>query len=206
MKLNNKDSQLQKWDAWNDSGGPNYPHEKVVQFCLRNYSSEKRSSTRVLDLGCGAGVNTWFLCREGFTVTATDISPRAIAATKSRLDESGLLAELRIEGANTISDPEESFDLIICVGVIEAVGPMIAEEVFEAVYNALEFNGHAFFLFASSEDYRIGSSTCFDLYGYSKEEIQNLLPEFSSVMLDRYISTYQNGTVTQSDWILTCRK
>ena len=131
MKLNNKNLDIQKWDAWNDLGGPNYPHEKVVQFCLRNYPSEKRASTRVLDLGCGTGVNTWFLSREGFTVTGTDISSRAIAATKSRLDRSGLLAKLRVEGANAINDPDESFDLIICIGVIEAVGPTIAKEVFE---------------------------------------------------------------------------
>ena len=206
MKLNNKNVDIQKWDAWNDLGGPNYPHEKVVQFCLRNYPSDKRASTRVLDLGCGTGANTWFLSREGFTVTGTDISSRAIAATKSRLDRSGLLAKLRVEGANAINDPDESFDLIICIGVIEAVGPTIAKEVFEGVYKALVSNGFAFFLFASSEDYRIGESTCYNLHGYSKEEVQNLLPEFRSVMLDRYMSTYENGTVTQCDWMLTCRK
>lgn len=25
------------WNEWNSSSGPKYPHEKVIQFCFRNY-------------------------------------------------------------------------------------------------------------------------------------------------------------------------
>lgn len=198
---------FEKWNDWNQSGGPNYPHDKVIQFCLRNYPPQIRNLTRVLDLGCGTGANTWFLSREGFLVTATDISPNGIDATKRRLDQSELIAQLRVEGANEISDKAESFDLVICVGVLEAVGASVAKEVFEKVSRVLKTGGNAFFLFASNEDFRIGPATNYNLYGYSETEVLSLLPAgFRSVLLDQYVTTYGGGNVKQSDWILTCGK
>lgn len=194
------------WDEWNAAGGPNYPHCKVVQFCLRNYPREVRSSMRVLDLGCGTGANTWFLSREGFPVTATDISPQGIAATQVRLQQNDLRAQLRVEGADAISDPPESFDLMICIGVLEAVGPKVAQRIFKKVHRVLRSEGIAFFLFAASDDFRIGSATPYNLHGYTKAEAQELALPFSSALLDSYVTTYGGGRIKQSDWILTCRK
>src|SRR2546426_7636787 len=54
------------WNTWNASGGPKYPHEKVIQYCFRNFPPEQRSSVRALDVGCGGGVHTAFLAAEGF--------------------------------------------------------------------------------------------------------------------------------------------
>lgn len=206
MKSNGTLSKAEKWDEWNNSGGPNYPHEKVVQFCLRKFAYDVRRRTRTLDLGCGTGINTWFLCREGFQVTATDISQRAIEASKNRLEKSCLAAELRVESADEIDEPDESFELIICVGVLEATGPQISKKIFEECRRVLTAKGTGFFIFASDEDYRVGSATPYNLYGYSYDEIGDMLPNFGSVMFDRYVTTYENGALTQSDWILTCRK
>jgi len=69
------------WDKWNKIPGSKYPHEKVVQFCFRNFPLEKRSKTKVLDLGCGRGVHTEFLALEGFQVSACDFSVTAVACT-----------------------------------------------------------------------------------------------------------------------------
>ncbi len=52
------------WNEWNNSGGPKYPHEKVIQFVFRNYplpiSENEGRRIDVLDLGCGNGVHTHF--------------------------------------------------------------------------------------------------------------------------------------------------
>lgn len=199
-------NETRKWDEWNQAGGPNYPHGKVIQFCLRKYPREMRSSVRVLDLGCGTGANTWFLAREGFSVTATDISPQAIAATQSRLDRSDLSARLRIESADAISDPPESFDLVICIGVLEATGPEIARRTLTGIHRVLAPKGSAFLLFAADGDFRVGSATPYSLHGYSEAEVRDLSSIFDSALLDRYVTTYEGGRIMQLDWILTCGK
>ncbi len=56
-----------------------YPKEEFVRWVAHNYyQASDRSAVRFLDLGCGSGASTWFLAREGFTVTALDGSLSAI--------------------------------------------------------------------------------------------------------------------------------
>jgi 2-polyprenyl-3-methyl-5-hydroxy-6-metoxy-1,4-benzoquinol methylase len=86
-------SERSMWNHWNESGGPKYPHEKVVQFCFRNYPPEIRKGIRALDLGCGSGVHTIFLVEEGFDVTGINLSEIAIKNTRKKLNLLGLKAD-----------------------------------------------------------------------------------------------------------------
>ena len=61
------------WEKWNLSGGPKYPHEKVIQFCFRRYPRREDRELKALDLGCGGGVHSLFLAAEGFSVTGVDV-------------------------------------------------------------------------------------------------------------------------------------
>src|SRR5579863_1932910 len=47
-----------------------------------------RPGDRVLEIGCGTGVDACFLAERGVTVVACDSSPRMIAVTSHRVKES----------------------------------------------------------------------------------------------------------------------
>lgn len=82
-----------RWDKWHQerSGFQSYPNEDFTFFVLRNFgSTEDRSQIRFLDVGCGNGPSTWFLAREGFTVTALDGSRVALDRCRQRLLNDGL--------------------------------------------------------------------------------------------------------------------
>lgn len=131
------------WNKWNEGGGPKYPHEKVVQFCFRNYPRlEDRHRTRALDWGCGSGVHTVFLCAEGFQVIATDVSDIGITNTRRRLAGGG--ADLRVEGIEDLSLPPCSIDLVICVGVLDCAGPRAASKALRRLPAVLRPGGRAF--------------------------------------------------------------
>ena len=55
-----------------------YPSEEVIRFVARNYYNQDRDKVKILDFGCGAGANTWFLAREGFDTYAFDGSKTAV--------------------------------------------------------------------------------------------------------------------------------
>jgi 2-polyprenyl-3-methyl-5-hydroxy-6-metoxy-1,4-benzoquinol methylase len=95
-----------------------YPPEDLVRFIAKRYGSisrEERSSISVLDVGCGQGANTWFLAREGFAVTAVDISPSAIEKAKSYLKNERLEARFEVGDFGSLPYARESFDCIIDV-------------------------------------------------------------------------------------------
>jgi SAM-dependent methyltransferase len=52
---------------------------------------------RALDLGCGTGTNAIYLAQHGFTVTAIDVSRRAIALAKRKARSAELIDRIRFE-------------------------------------------------------------------------------------------------------------
>jgi cyclopropane fatty-acyl-phospholipid synthase-like methyltransferase len=191
------------WDGWNQYGGPKYPHEKVIQFCLRNYPPNQRKSIRALDLGCGSGVHTIFLASEGFQVTGTDISEVGISNTIRKLDALGLQAVVRVEGADILDFPPKSFDLVICIGVYDCTGPAIAKASVNQLQHVLSSGGRGLFLFASDRDFRVNGENPFGLHGFMRSEVEGIfMHDFARVWIDRYITTYQGEKFEQNDWLV----
>lgn len=195
------------WDIWNEQGGPKYPHEKLIQFCCRNYAIDERMKTRALDLGCGSGVHVVFLASEGFQVTGTDRSAIGVENTRRKLAARGLAAELRVEGADLLNYPSHSFDLIVSVGLYDSSGPDVARASVARVKQVLRPGGRGFFLFASDRDFQVQGENPYGLYGYSRSEVEDLFePGFTEVFFDRYITTYESERIEQNDWLVTLRK
>jgi len=51
-----------------------------------NYFAEKRDKT-IIDLGCGSGINSYYLHDNGYDVIACDFSPSAIKIIKNKNSE-----------------------------------------------------------------------------------------------------------------------
>jgi cyclopropane fatty-acyl-phospholipid synthase-like methyltransferase len=201
-----KTSSKTVWNLWNEKGGPKYPHEKVVQYCFRNYP-EQRRSVKVLDLGCGSGVHTVFLASEGFEVTGIDISDVGIANTYRKLELLGLKAELRIESADVLNFPSESFDLVICIGVYECIGVVKTKISVDRVRMILRSGGRSLFIFPSDRDYRIKGDNPLGLHGYTRNEVKKIFGSgFAKTYIDRYITTYHGGQTEKHDWIVTVER
>lgn len=196
-------TRLAIWEDWNSGGGPRYPHEKVVQFCFRNYPAAVRPQTRALDLGCGGGVHTLFLATEGFAVTACDISENGVRCTREALRARGLPGEVTVCPMQDISYPPHSFDLILCVAVLGAAGPEAAAGALDRLTAICRPGARAFFLFEADDDFHAGPNEQ-EIHGFSRAEVEDLfLPRFPKVWIDEHTSTYENGRLFQKDWLVT---
>jgi SAM-dependent methyltransferase len=197
------DKHLSTWEEWNSGGGPKYPHEKVVQFCFRNYPAAVRSQTRALDLACGGGVHTLFLATEGFQVTACDISENGVRNTQAVLHARGLQGDISVCAMQEISYPPQSFDLVLCIAALGAAGVEAARGALDRLAAICRPGAKAFFLFESNDDFHGGENEL-DVHGYSRAEVEELfLTRFSNVWIDEHTSTYKNGLLFQKDWLIT---
>lgn len=198
-----KDELLVLHDSWNAGGGPRYPHEKVVQFCFRNFKSEENQSPyRALDLGCGGGVHTKFLAEIGFDVTAVDFSPNAVRHTTELLKAHGLQAEVQRQTAEHLALPDAEFDLILCIETLQCLDPDQAEQTVASVERLLCKGGLGMFLFTAEGD-TVHRESPLRLRAYREPEVRRLFSRFPDVWLDTYLTTYRNGEATQREWLVT---
>lgn len=91
-----------------------YPSENVIRFIARNYYQTQRDKVKILDFGCGAGANTWFLAREGFDVYAFDGSSTAIEKAKQYLaSERCGNVHFSVMDGTMLDYPDDFFDCVV---------------------------------------------------------------------------------------------
>lgn len=200
----------QLWDAWNLGGGPQYPHEKVVQFVFRSFPKTGRGNIRILDLGCGSGVHTQFLASEGFLTYARDLSQVGVSNTRSRLRSHGLSADVECGTVSSIDFPENYFDCVISIGVLDCAGPALFPTAVREVIRVLKPGSLALLIFASDKDHRICGGTPYNLHGFTDEEVESVrrtvLAQLDYFWMDRYITTHEDKAIQQNDHLLSLKK
>lgn len=100
-----------------------YIHELVAQWA--------GPGRRLLDYGCGPGLTSVLLARQGFDVNGFDISPRNIEranALAARYDLSDR-TDFSVETAERLSYPDSMFDVVVGLDILHHVeiGPAIRE-------------------------------------------------------------------------------
>lgn len=106
-----------------------YPYGELVSVFFRSLrflsgGQRERSSVKVLELGCGAGNNLGFLCREGFDVSGIDGSQSACRIAENFLKQQGLRADIRCAEFDDLPYDDSSFDVVVdreatCCGALD---------------------------------------------------------------------------------------
>jgi tellurite methyltransferase len=85
---------------------------------------------KVLDVGCGEGRNAVFFAKNGYEVTAFDLSPQGVEKTKLYADEIGV--KIKAFQANLIKFRlEEKFDIIFSIAALHYIPLKARKEILD---------------------------------------------------------------------------
>ena len=77
---------------------------------------------RALDVGCGGGLLSEALAREGASVTAIDLAPGMVEVARLHAAEQGLEIDYRVAAAEELAAARaDSFDVVTCMEMLEHV-------------------------------------------------------------------------------------
>jgi ubiquinone/menaquinone biosynthesis C-methylase UbiE len=89
-----------------------WSREKLLGVASRRKQLFARATGRVLDVGCGYGINFPYLTHAS-QIVGVDFSPVMLANARQRLRNSGIPVDLREADAEALEFPDDSFDTVI---------------------------------------------------------------------------------------------
>jgi 2-polyprenyl-6-hydroxyphenyl methylase/3-demethylubiquinone-9 3-methyltransferase len=106
---------------WWDPDGPMKPLHRMNPARIGWIEGFVRDPTRILDVGCGAGLATEALARHGHDVLGIDAAGEAIEAARLHAAAQGLALQYRSCLAEDLAAEGARFPVITCLEVIEHV-------------------------------------------------------------------------------------
>jgi SAM-dependent methyltransferase len=94
-------------------------HFEKLHHLLRLVDFNAYRGKRVLEVGCGAGIDLARFARGGADATGIDIAPSAIELARANFAQQQLEADLRVANGEAQPFVADSFDLVFAHGVVQ---------------------------------------------------------------------------------------
>ena len=130
--------------GWWDPEGPFRPLHDLNPARLRFITERcKLDKARVVDVGCGGGILSESLAKEGAIVSGIDVAPRVLSIAELHLHESGLDIDYQQKTVESLaSESPGQFDLVTCMEMLEHVPDPLS--IMESIQVLLKPGGHGF--------------------------------------------------------------
>jgi SAM-dependent methyltransferase len=109
------------WDTHYQSGTPPWETGQPSLELARVIAEEKIKPCRVIDIGCGSGINAVWLAQQGFDVTGVDITPLAIEKARARAAAAGVTVRFELDDVLDLREKYEPFPFFFDRGCYHSV-------------------------------------------------------------------------------------
>lgn len=152
----------------------------------------------ILDIGCGSGALLESLAKDGFRICGIDISPAMINEAANRLSQFTNLGQesvISVGDVEALAFPDEHFDAVIALGVIEYLGS--DEPALKEIYRVLKPRGIAI-IEARNALFNLFSGNTYTLDACQSGQLQILVDEFASLVQQINDSSTQRESLSKS--------
>jgi SAM-dependent methyltransferase len=94
-------------------------HFEKLHHLLRLVDFDGYAGRRVLEVGCGAGVDLARFARGGAVVTGVDLAESAIALARANFEQQGLPGDFKVADGEHLPFADDTFDLVYAHGVVQ---------------------------------------------------------------------------------------
>ncbi len=131
--------------GWWDAEGPFRPLHDLNPARLRFITERcELDKARVVDVGCGGGILSEAMAREGARVSGIDVAPRVLSVAELHLHESGLDIDYQQKTVESLaSENPGQFDMVTCMEMLEHVPDPAS--IIASIQVLLKPGGHGFF-------------------------------------------------------------
>lgn len=128
MNTNVDTAEIARFEAlaaqwWNPRGdmGPLHVINPVrVGYIRRRVGT--LAGVRAVDIGCGGGILSEALAREGANVTGIDLATASVDVARAHAEDGGVDVDYRVDAAETLANEQPgAFDLVCCLEMLEHV-------------------------------------------------------------------------------------
>jgi SAM-dependent methyltransferase len=109
------------WDAHYRSGTPPWETGRPSSELQRVLAENKIQPCRVIELGCGTGINAVWLAQQGFDVSAVDFNRLAMEKARARAKAAGATVNLVLADVLNLAEEFEPFPLFFDRGCYHVV-------------------------------------------------------------------------------------
>lgn len=142
-------SEITKFDAlqdhwWNPTGALQSLHD--INALRVSYVNEKAhlEDSRLLDVGCGGGILSEALARQGAAVTGIDATPSAIQVARQHAQNQGLQIDYQLKTVEVLAARwPAAYDIVTCMELIEHVPRPL--DIVKACATLVQPGGQLFF-------------------------------------------------------------
>lgn len=125
-------------EKWNYEQKRNFKY-KLQDYMHKVFMFQEFSGKKVLEVGCGSGIDAVEFAKAGAFVTATDITDTAIKLTKSLANEAGVKIRVVQAPADKIPYKDNSFDCVYSFGILHHI--LEVDNALEEAYRLLKPSG-----------------------------------------------------------------
>jgi ubiquinone/menaquinone biosynthesis C-methylase UbiE len=202
-----------------------YPSEPLIRFVFQNFlNNQNLEKIRILELGCGAGANLWFLVREGIHAYGIDGSSSAISKAKARLDSECPNWHGEVINGDFMKLPyrDDYFDAVIDIESVTHNGFEDSINIYSEAYRVIKPGGMIFSQTFATGTWGDGSGKQIEKNGWiptegptslgefirftRHEDLSKLLGGFSNLQVEKLTRTLNGQSKNIIEWLIVAKK